>query len=277
MDLPADQEAVGRDIVAIIDGIRRAPARRDELIDLLREQSAVYRGLGAQSAERLRGYVLASFETVGLPDDAMPFVLEELETGLNPYTVAAAAKALRGAGDVPQTAIALLRRAVTRVEGNDDYVQYGALACEDPAAAPTTAMVEILRTLSALGPRAGVLRPVLDAMAERAWSFSPDVLAAIERARLDISASPPAACCCSSDPVPLPRPAAQAAAAGAGAIDEVILQDQDGATFTYRDFFHGRASIATFFYTRCMNPEKCSLTISKLARLQRSIGDLDLG
>jgi len=189
MDVPAEQvETVGRDIVAIIDGIRRAPARREELVDLLREQSAVYRGLGTQSAERLRGYVLASFEVVGLPDNAMPFVLEELETGLNPYTVAAAAKALRGAGNVPQSAIALLIRAVTRIEGNDDYVQYETLAPADQGEAGTTALVEPLRTVSALASRAVELRPMLDAMAARPWSFSSDVLAAIEQARLDVSA-----------------------------------------------------------------------------------------
>jgi cytochrome oxidase Cu insertion factor (SCO1/SenC/PrrC family) len=29
--------------------------------------------------------------------------------------------------------------------------------------------------------------------------------------------------------------------------------------------------VVTFFYTRCMVPEKCSLTITKLARLQREV------
>ncbi len=37
---------------------------------------------------------------------------------------------------------------------------------------------------------------------------------------------------------------------------------------TFKDFFHGRPSIVVFFYTRCDNPLKCSLTVAKLARVQ---------
>jgi len=48
----------------------------------------------------------------------------------------------------------------------------------------------------------------------------------------------------------VPAPAAEAPVAAA--IDDLVLQDQSGETFTYRDFFHGRASVVTFFYTRCM-------------------------
>jgi cytochrome oxidase Cu insertion factor (SCO1/SenC/PrrC family) len=72
----------------------------------------------------------------------------------------------------------------------------------------------------------------------------------------------------------VPAPAAEAPVAAA--IDDLVLQDQSGETFTYRDFFHGRASVVTFFYTRCMNPEKCSLTITRLACLQHAISESDL-
>lgn len=261
------------DIAATIDCIRLTPDRREELVELLAEQAPVYRGLGSKEVERLRGYLLASFETLGLPDTAMPFVLEELEVGSNPHTVAAAAKALRGASHVPDRAISLLVRAVERIEGNDDYVQYDTLR-PSRAAVGSTALAEIFRTISALGPRAGALRAELDAMAERSSAFSPDVLVAIEQARHAVSAPFAGQSCCSVRPPPLAFPAAHVATSVA--IDDLPLQDQSGANFAYRDFFHGRLSIVTFFYTRCMNPEKCSLTISKLARLQRLIRKTDL-
>ena len=67
-------------------------------------------GWCANETERVRGYVLASFESAGLPPEGMPFVLEELEVGNNPYTIARAARALRGAPEVPADVPALLVR-----------------------------------------------------------------------------------------------------------------------------------------------------------------------
>jgi protein SCO1/2 len=37
---------------------------------------------------------------------------------------------------------------------------------------------------------------------------------------------------------------------------------------TFAEFFLGRPSIVAFFYTRCDNPLKCSLTVAKLAKVQ---------
>ena len=57
-------------------------------------------------------------------------------------------------------------------------------------------------------------------------------------------------------------------------VDGVLeLEDQNGSVLTFADFPFGRPSVVTFFYTRCMNPEKCSLTITKLARMQKRIRD----
>jgi cytochrome oxidase Cu insertion factor (SCO1/SenC/PrrC family) len=40
----------------------------------------------------------------------------------------------------------------------------------------------------------------------------------------------------------------------------------------FGQIFGGRTSVIVFFYTRCMNPDKCSRSISKLARVHRLIG-----
>ncbi|MEA2937948.1 MAG: hypothetical protein QOC56_1452, partial [Alphaproteobacteria bacterium] len=102
------------DIVAYVDAVRRRPVRRNELVALLAEQAPLYAGRGTNEAERLRGYMLASFQAIGLPPAAMHYVLEELQTGLNPYTVAAAAKALRGAANPPDAVVRLLLLAIDR-------------------------------------------------------------------------------------------------------------------------------------------------------------------
>src|SRR3989442_13246527 len=96
------------DIIAYVDRIRTSPHLRDALVGLLPEQSPIYVDRGTNEAERLRGYLLASFELIGLPAAAMPFVLEELESGHNPYAVAAAAKAVRGADSLPECIVSFL-------------------------------------------------------------------------------------------------------------------------------------------------------------------------
>jgi cytochrome oxidase Cu insertion factor (SCO1/SenC/PrrC family) len=257
--------------------LRRTPARREELVAMLAEQSPVYQGLGSGEAERIRGFVLASFEKVGLPETALPFVLEELQTGLNPYTVAAAAKGLRGAGQISDNALKLLGIAALRIENDDDNVQHETFDPGDRTPARTSALAEIIRTIGLSGPPAQHLRGTLDEIAGRG-NVSPEVAAAIVKARRDLSSEAAGHCCCSA-----PAPIATASASPVrknldkDAIGDLALEDQSGAMFRYAGFFHGRPSVLTFFYTRCMNPQKCSLTVSKLAGLQRRLARRDIG
>ena len=57
--------------------------------------------------------------------------------------------------------------------------------------------------------------------------------------------------------------------ASSAPIESTVFEDQNGAPITFGEFFNGRPSIVAFFYTRCDNPLKCSLTITKLARIQQ--------
>ena len=96
-------DPVGRRVEAL--GLPQAgPEGVEALVPLLREQAPVYAGLPAAEAERLRGLLLLHLGSVGLPASAMPFILEELETGLNPFPVAAAAGAFSTTKDAPCTA-----------------------------------------------------------------------------------------------------------------------------------------------------------------------------
>jgi cytochrome oxidase Cu insertion factor (SCO1/SenC/PrrC family) len=255
--------------VAQIEALRVSGAR-DALAGLLDERHPLYRGLGVSHAERLRGYVLAAFEEMGLPPAALPFVLEELESGVTPYNVAAAAKALRGTDSVPNRAQSLLFRAIDRLRGSDDRVCFTRYA-PGPAAPDTpTALVELVRTLGHAPCRIDPARLAALASRKGGARFSAPVRAEIEHVRRAMRdrGSPPPLCCHSADPpgrvAALPREAPVA-------LGKVPLQDQSGAAISYGRLFHGRPAVLTFFYTRCMNPEKCSLTVTKLARLKRRL------
>jgi cytochrome oxidase Cu insertion factor (SCO1/SenC/PrrC family) len=264
--------------VAVLDPftvIDRLSALRDHnaLVGLLAEQSPVYAGRGTGETERLRGYVLASFETTGLPESALSFVIEELEIGLNPYLVAAAARAVRGGRDLPERIAGLLLDAVERIRTCDDVVCFNRSAEPGNAAFETTALMELFRTVAWLGPAAQQAQAPLKAMlASGPAGFSTQVAAEIEAALTAVSktSTPAPVPCCAGPSAPIafrPRPKTPIGFD----IKAVQLQDQDGTMFSFADFFLGRPGVLTFFYTRCMNPNKCSLTVTKLARLQRRI------
>src|SRR6185295_16972596 len=115
------------------------------LVALLDEQSSVYEGLGSGEAERLRARIFLALADATLPPAALPFILEELETGSDRVATAAAAIALRGAsGPAPETE-ALVLKAMDR------------LALADAPFAPRpgrTALQEVVATLAGL-PCAG--------------------------------------------------------------------------------------------------------------------------
>jgi len=240
----------------------------DRLVELLPERAPIYAGRRTDEVDRLRAIVLGAFERLGLPHEAVPFVLEELESGSNAQTVAAAARALRNAGEVPSQAVDLVLRAIDRFAAADDVLEAGDFACAEP----TTLLLELLHTLVRLAPHAaGGCREALRSVIDRNGPvFSDEVRAALDFALTALSSKQPApACCCSQETPSVSRD--PVIVASSTLPSEVVLQDQDGDLTTFGSFLVGLPSVVAFFYTRCMVPEKCSLTITKLARLQRKL------
>jgi cytochrome oxidase Cu insertion factor (SCO1/SenC/PrrC family) len=262
-------------LAARIDACRQESDAGERLVAMLAEDAPLYAGRTGNETERLRGYILASFERVGLPAHAVPFVLEELETGRNPYTVAAAARALRGAATLPVDAAELLVSAIARLRGSDEVVSFERFGISPLKGATTTALGELASTLRLLGPRAGSAAAALSALLETAGT---ELASAVHAQLIDaldamLEAKPPSTCC---------HEHADAGAENAG-VDEsptapdileladVALENQDGERLTFAEAFAGRPSALAFFYTRCMNPEKCSLTVTRLAQLARRL------
>ena len=64
----------------------------------LRQDAPHVSGLSSTDAERVRAHLLASFETRGIPAEALPVVAEELRTSVSPAVLAGAARAVRSLG-----------------------------------------------------------------------------------------------------------------------------------------------------------------------------------
>jgi protein SCO1/2 len=207
----------------------RSEACGEELVALLAEAHPLYAGRSTNETVRMRGWMLAQFERIGLPENALPFVLEELESGRDAFLVAGAAKAMRGGGVEAMRACApFLRKALRNMRFLDSSVTFETYKPRWPLPRATTATKELRATLAWLG------------QAEEGED------------------------CCE---VALPS----APGASIGDVSRIELEDQDGQRVAFADFFHGKPVVLAFFYTRCDNPNKCSLTVARLARLQEQL------
>src|SRR5438128_956132 len=107
-----------------VDWVREHPPHRDALVRLLDERNSLYTDRSANQVVRMRGYIIASFESTGLPEAAVPFVAEELQTGRHAYLVAAAAKAVRGLSQPTAGLTPLLLKAIQNIAPRDDFVSF---------------------------------------------------------------------------------------------------------------------------------------------------------
>lgn len=241
------------------------------LVALLDERSSRYAGRSTADAERLRGLALAALEDHPLQPAAVPFVLEELESGRNPSNVAAAGRALRGwTRELPGEAATLVVQAIERLRASDDAVRFGG-----PGERPT-ALLDLAETLCQLGPAArGAAAPLQQLLAAHGAEYSFVVrrrlqaaLARVDAGAVDVSE---ASCCSSASPRPPAAAPIMAQSAGARNLGALLLEDQDGVKHTFGERFSGRPSLLAFFYTRCTNPERCSLTVTQLAEVDRRL------
>ena len=261
----------------LVAAVKQSPEHRDALVRLLPERICLYDGRSANATIRMRGYILAAFEQTGLPDAALPYVLEELENGRDAYLAAGAAKALRGLAPPTSWVVPFLFKAVENIKYVDDALTFQSYKPRWPITNYTTALTEIFRTFGWLGAHAKSALPDLEALREeRQDEFSRPIRAeienAIDRIRSDARVAHD---CCSAVPAN-PSPVVhhlQKKPLKVDSISEIELEDQTGDTVPYGSFFSRKPSIVVFFYTRCDNPNKCSLTVTKLARLQKAIAE----
>ncbi|MBV9932169.1 MAG: hypothetical protein JO013_14665 [Alphaproteobacteria bacterium] len=91
-------------------------------------------------------------------------------------------------------------------------------------------------------------------------------------ATLALVTDPPPRCCGG----PLPRPGLDSAHAAFDLDERALLrarvEDQSGRPLELISLLRARRSVIAFFYTRCMNPSKCSLAITRLGAISRGAG-----
>jgi protein SCO1/2 len=219
----------------------------------------------------MRGWVLLALARAGLTDHGLPFVLEELDAGVDPYLMAAAARALRTYPGASSEFAPFVVRAIANTIGHDEPVSFDTYGEYATSASDSSALGDLFTTLAWLGVRARGVLPQLEELRSQPGTLSSSRQAELNRAIAslqDIEAAAEPDCC------GLPEVWSRAFARAwrpepdrtAGPI---AFEDQSGAGLTFDECFRGHPTIVVFFYTRCDNPLKCSLTVTKLARVQR--------
>src|SRR5258705_1236203 len=139
---------------SLVDELAADPHRREQLIELLREGHHVYDGRGSTTIVRMRGWILLSVAGAGLTDESLLFILEELDTGVDAYLVAAASRTLRSYPSPRACFAPFVMRAITQIRYRDEPLSlehYGEYAVGSNG---TNAVRELLKTLVWLGPNA---------------------------------------------------------------------------------------------------------------------------
>ncbi|WP_025032111.1 SCO family protein [Bradyrhizobium sp. DOA9] len=275
--MPASGDAtsvMSEDRFADLVGMLSAdPVGGAELTDLLREEHPVYAGRGTATVVQMRGWILLALARIGLSDQALIFVLEELDTGIDAYLIAAAARALRCYPKPNEAFAPFVARALDRIRFHDEPVSFERYGEYATSSTGTSAVSELLAALAWLGPNALAVQPQLESWrAEHGLSrkLRLDLDRTLQAIREPDRAIPS---CCGGLPA-----AGSVSIRGAtesrepSSINFVLMQDQDGKSLRFLEFFGGKPAIVVFFYTRCDNPMKCSLTVTKLARIQALLG-----
>lgn len=266
----SSEDEIGR----VIDLARSRKLSKRVLVELLSERHSVYKERPNYQMTRIKGYAMASFAQVGLPDSALNFVLDELQNGKNAYMVAAAARGLRGTKRPGSQYVRFLLKALANIRYHDDSMSLDVFKPSWPLKHPTTAKKEIFLTFQWLqGYSKGALAD-LRSFLENTYDFDPktrdeikktiDVIEADDRS-LDLD-------CCELDG----KAGNSFSRLWKGirnikSIGHLEVENQLGVCQTLDEFIDRKPTVVAFFYTRCMNPNKCTLTINKLGWLQQDL------
>ena len=263
-------EEVGK----VIDLARSGKLSKHVLVELLSERHSVYRERSNYQMTRIKGYAMASFAEVGLPDSALNFVLDELQNGKHAYMVAAAARGLRGAKHLGSLYVSFLLQALSNIRYYDDSMDLDVFKPSWPLKNPTTAKKEIFLTFQWLRGYAKGSLPELRSFLENTYDFDPktrdeikktiDIIEADGRG-LDLN------CCEIEGKAGNGFPWLWKGIRNIKSIGHLEVENQIGVCQTLEKFIERNPTIVAFFYTRCMNPNKCTLTINKLGWLQQDL------
>jgi protein SCO1/2 len=263
----------------LVDFLAADPVRCEKLNDLLAENHPCYNERSGAEIVRMRGWVLLALARTGVSERQLPFLLEEFDAGTDAYLVGAAARALVSYPHRDPAFVPFVLHALANAR--DEPLSFEAYGEYATSSTGPSAVSELLAVLAWLGPHAISALPELASMRAQPGRLSKRLIFQLDRTVASINEDSSKGegnrkDCCALQGSLGQRWWTSHDRKNTETADSIIFEDQDGSTARFREFFRGTCSIVVFFYTRCDNPWKCSLTITKLARVQHLLAERGL-
>lgn len=262
-------------IIQLIDAIKASGQKNHSLplVELLSERHPVYKNRSSIASSHIRGYLIEAFHEIGMPQKGLPYILEELETSFSPYIAAASAKAVRGISEPHPGIAAFLNKSIYNIWQADAIVNYSSFLGPYNPAFNTTALKEIFTSLKWLKGKAQYVLPDLyhleTQLAEYLSSENRRLLA--ECIETIENADPSSDGCCTIPAEVYNQTDTPLSSGPEIELADILLQDQEGNELGWNDYFKGKYTVLSFFYTKCHNPRKCIQTIYNLVAIQNKI------
>jgi protein SCO1/2 len=268
------QNSTEEEIGQVLNEIRRGDRSRKLLIELLSERHAIYDERPSYQMNRIKGYALASFAEAGLPDSTINFVLDELQNGRHAYMVGAAARGLRGSKQPKAQYAGFLIQAVNNLKYHDDSFDLTVFKPKWPLKNPSSGRLEIFRTLRWLRGYAKGALPELRSFLNKTEDFTPEMLKEIQKTITEIEEDKrelDLSCCEITGKSNTGMSWLWKGMRNVRSIGNLVVQNEDDKSRSLQDVLDYKPTVVAFFYTRCMNPNKCTLTINKMGWLQKEL------
>src|SRR5690606_20248603 len=254
------------DFINLIDELKITNLKFNNkyLVDLLSERHPIYNDRGSITSRRMRGYLIATFQEIGTPAKALPYLLEELETSFYPYMVAASAKAIRGLKDPHHGIAEFLVKSIFNIWQGDSYVNYSSYKVPyKDENHKTTALTEIFTSIQWMGQKAKYVLPELHHLESHLREYlNHENLQRLNECIDHLEAFDAIEGDCCSIPMDVYNSKDMDNELQYTTVDlsSIVLEDQEGNRYKWNDFFQGKYTVLSFFYSRCHNPWKCIRT-----------------
>lgn len=284
----SDSATDHRVIAGLLEEIRRRGDTDIELsaqlAQMLPHQSAIYQDRDKFQVIRLRSYLFATLADMGFPNSAMPMLVDALafvDERMAAVEIGSAIRVAGTLGDDGRQFLPYMLRTINQRFAEEEF-SLSRYAVDFPREEATTVQLEVIGTAEKIGLATDkelltVLRAIADSPTYS--ELDPRFVAASRRAlqiveqreaghahhehHTEWSGEQAAPSLVSAWVSPVERRLLQDL--------DIRIVDQDGNEHVLADLLD-RPVLLTFFYTRCQNAGKCSMSISRLAYLQKKLG-----
>jgi len=256
------------EVAAWIDSMRDT-GKAKALVPLLRHDNPIYAQRSTNEVIRIRGYLMATFAQIGLPDNGVNDLLAELDSAHSPYLVAGAAIGLRGSRKPIAPFMRALLDALQRLQYDDDAVCFEQFKPDWQRYVGKSALTELLLTVEKFSDQLPIHAKELQLLSTETRLSTEGHLICNRIVKLQrrYKTERKVTDDCCRLPVTRRRKFLSANRSFSG----IRVQDQDGHFHILSELMKQKPTLLTFFYTRCDNVYRCSLTITRLGRLQKAL------